>query len=108
MTTQENYPKVALDSLITDLLFDIPDLDEDAAVHYLRRAAIMMAQKGNLLRRTVDICPQPCVENYLLESPDCMDIVAVDSVCQVRGSLCGKVTRLTNEPCRLPCGAYCW
>lgn len=102
------HAKVPIDSLLDDLLFDLQELPYDTAVHFIRRAAIRMAREGNILRRTAVISTQSCVDNYLLEPPDCVDIVAIMSVKNVRGSLCSAVTRLTQAPGRLPCGAFSW
>lgn len=110
MSTVEyiHIEKVPLTDFVDDLLYDITDLPEDAALHFIKRAAIEMARKGNIVRREAIIHTQDFVENYVLEPPDCADIVAIMSVCAIKHSLCSEVTRLTAAPCRLPCGTYSW
>ena len=76
----ELHPKVPLSELTHDLVFEITDLPGEVAEHYVRRAAIEMARNGNLLRRHKVICVQAGVPNYLVESLDEMDVVAIMSV----------------------------
>lgn len=106
--TYDIYPKVSLNDLLDDLMFDLPDIPDAAAVHLLRRAAIKMCRGGNLARRRATICTQPCVNNYILEPVDCVDVVAVMSTRNLTGSLRGEVTRLTQVPAETPCGMYSW
>lgn len=100
--------KVPLTDLLDDLLFDVTDMPDDAAAHLIRRAAIKMAQRGNILRREVQLITEKCVENYLLEPPDCVDVHRIFTVCNSNHCACRDVHRLTSEPCRMPCGSYSW
>lgn len=104
----EAYDKVSLTEFVPELAFEFSDLSEEAIPHYILRAITRMANMGNILRRTAIIHTQSCVDNYLLEPPDCMDVVAIMGICQIDGSRCGNVERLTHEPCRLSCGATSW
>ena len=104
----DKYEKVSIREFEAELLYDFTELPSDAVAHYVLRAINTIATKGNILRRTALIHTQDCVENYILEPPDCMDIVAVMSICQICGSRCGQVQRLTSEPCRLSCGSVTW
>lgn len=107
--TFEAYPKVSIQEFIPELAFEFTDMPEDAFSHFILKAINKLARDGNVLRRTAIIKTQHCVESYLLEPLDCMDIVAIMSVCKTTGG-CGfyPVTRLTMEPCQLPWGAYTW
>lgn len=94
---QEAYPKIPLSELTHDLVFEITDLPGEVAEHYIRRAAISLARNANLLRRRRSFCIQPGVHNYLLESVDQMDLVAVMGVW--KRTCCGAsrpVRRLTS------------
>jgi len=102
------HPKIALNELLDDLIFDLPDLPDEAAVQFLRRAAIKMCREGNLLRRKALIYTQPCVSNYILEPIDCVDVVAIMNTRNVSGSLGRGVVRLSQEPADVPCGMYSW
>lgn len=88
--------------------FDNDKLSIDAIPHYILRSINRLARVGNVLRRQALICTQTCVDNYILDPPDCMDIVNVMSVCQICGCRCGKPLRLTHEPCCFPCGTATW
>ena len=103
------YPKVSLQEFVPELAFEFNEMPSDAFPHFLLRAINRFARNSNALRRTATIFAQSCVENYLLEPQDCMDIVAVLSVCQTSHCICSSpVVRVTSEPCRLPCGTYSW
>lgn len=104
----EAYEKVPLTEFTPELAFEFTDLRDEAIPNYVLRAITRMTNVGNVLNRTAIIHTQPCVDNYLLEPPDCVDIVAIMSVCQIDGNRCGKIERVTNTPCRLPCGATTW
>lgn len=103
----ERVAKVPLEDFFPELQFEFPDLDSEAIPHFLMRAITKFARESNALRRTATVCTYDCIENYLLEPPDCVDIVAVMRVCK-RGCACGPVTRVTHEPCQLQCGTYTW
>lgn len=108
MIEYELHPQISFTELTVDLSFDLPDLAEDAAVHYLRRAAIQMCRSGDLMRRRAKIKTQDCVKNYLLEPVDEVDLVAILSVRNLNSCFSEETRRLTTEPVRLPCGAYSW
>lgn len=103
----DKYPTVALDLFLPEIMLEIPELPDDIAMHYVREAAIEFAARSHVLERTVTICTQDCVEDYILEPPDCTRLVSVQGICAEGG--CGTVTRLSGPPCGVQCGgAYCW
>lgn len=105
----ELLPKTPLKDLTAELQFDMPDLDHNAMPHYLRRSAIRMAQVGKLMWRTVEIRTYRCVDNYLVEPPDCVDIVSVLRVKNICGGCCGEVIRkLSDMPQCFRCGTRSW
>lgn len=104
----EANEKVSLSIFADDLAFEFSDVSYDTINNFLLRAITRMAHKGNILRRRIQIATQAHVENYLLEPPDCVEIIAIMEMCDTQGRLCGNVRRLTSEPCRLPCGTYSW
>ena len=104
----EAYPKVSIQEFIPELSFEFTDIPENAFSHFVLKAINTFARRSNALRRTATIHVQDCVDNYLLEPQDCMDIVAVMGICKRDNCGCSPVTRLTNAPCCLPCGAFSW
>lgn len=102
------YPKVSVREFLPELTFEFTEMPEEGMPHFVLRAINRIARQSNCLRRTATIHTQPCVDNYLLEPQDCMDIVAVMSVCKHGGCGCSDVTRITSEPCHLPCGTMSW
>lgn len=102
------YPKVSFDEFLPELSLEIPELPDDIIMNYVRSAAIEFAERTHVLQRELTICLQPCVGNYILESPDCTRIVALSGIC--RSCDCGgPVTRLTSAPCWVSCfGLHAW
>lgn len=105
-----SQPKVPLTAFVPELAFEFPDFPEEAFPNYVLRAVNRFAIESNALRRKATIHVQECVGNYLLEPVDCMDLLAVLSICQVNAHGCnGPVTRLTTKPCRCGCmGTVSW
>lgn len=104
----DKYPVVPLDLFLPELLLEIPELPDEIALHYVREAAIEFATRSHVLERTVTICAQDWVQDYLLEPPDCTRMLAVQSICAT-GCCGGAVTRLSTRPCQLACGTvYSW
>lgn len=104
----DSYDKIPLTEFVPELAFEFSELAEEAIPNYILRAITRMANIGNILRRSATIHTQSCVTNYKLEPPDCMDIVAIMDICQIKGGCCGRVERLTHEPCCLSCGSTSW
>lgn len=84
--------RVDLDQFLPTVLFSAPGVDHEIAAYYVREAAIQFCSRSRLLRQTLEVELQPCVENPLIE-PRCDDlrIVAIHQVC-------GRALR-PNEPC---------
>lgn len=103
------YAKVPIEQFLPELTFDIPELPDEIAMHYIRKAAIEFAQRSRVIRRKVRIRTQNCVNNYILEAPDCMELVAIHTLCNVSGGCCGTPSRVTHEPCNIrSCGVTSW
>lgn len=104
----EAIPTVSVSEFIPELAFEFPDMPDDAFAHFILRAINRLARASNVLRRDANIVAQRCVETYLLEPQDCVDIVAVMGI--RGGPRCNafEVTRLLSRPAELPCGSYAW
>lgn len=103
------YATVPLSDFIPELVFEIPELPEEMAMYHVRKAVIEFARRSLVLRRKVDIHTYNCVDNYILEAPDCSEVLAIHNICNVTGTCCGKPVRLTHAPCGLPsCGVSVW
>lgn len=98
------YPKVSLEEFLPELRVEFPEVPDEMLMYYSRLAAIEICERAKILTRTITICLEPCVGNYLLEAPDCVRVVAIESICRHQESGCGyPVTRLTNRPCYIQC-----
>jgi len=104
----EPYSKVSVDEFLPELQLEFPDMPSDAFAHYVLRSIDRIARDGNVLRRTATIHTERCIENYLLEPPDCMTIVNIMKVCNNGCNCCTNVRRLTSEPCCMTCGTLTW
>lgn len=76
----ELTPKVPVDDFLPELMFEFPDVPHDALVNYVLRAIDRLCEKANVLRRTAIVHTQRCIKNYLIEPPDCMDVIAIMAV----------------------------
>lgn len=76
----ELTPKVPVDDFLPELMFEFPDVPHDAMVSYVLRSIDRLCEKANVLRRTAIVRTQRCVKNYLIEPPDCMDVIAIMAV----------------------------
>lgn len=83
--TIETYPKLSFDELLPELKVEMPEVPNDMLASYVRSAAIEFAKRTNILER--DICIQllPCVRDYIIEPPDCMDLVGL---IEIEGGKC--------------------
>lgn len=104
----ESYPKVPVSMFYPELDLEFEKLPQDSFGHFILKAINRLCRDANILRRKVDICTQDCVQNYLVEPEDCMDVVAVMGICNIWGNMCGKIHRINHEPCRLSCGSTTW
>ncbi len=104
----ESYPKIDIREFLPELTFEFSEMPESGIPFFLLRAVQRMARTGNILRRTATIHAQNCVENYLIEPTDCMDIVAIMNIQMFSRGCCMGVHRLTHEPQCTPCGIYSW
>lgn len=108
----EPYEKVPVTDFVAELSFEFPDMPEEALAHYVLKAIDRLAVVGKVLRRTAIVNTQDCVDNYLLEPPDCMAVSAIVSMYRVAGNCCGTTSRLNYNPgsfsCCFPCGTISW
>lgn len=102
----ELNPRVPVDSLTHELLFEFPDIPDEVAENLIVRAAIYMATSGNVLRRSARICIQPCVSNYPLHEEESTRLAAIMSVEHTScNGLNYEVRRYTTDPgARCICG----
>lgn len=87
LVVYEPFPAVSLQSFYPELRFEFKDLPMELYVYYIRRVAVDMAEKGNLLRRWVRIQLQPCVTRYALRSPDGLRMWAIMGVFRSPGGI---------------------
>lgn len=102
----DKYPVVELDAFLPEILLEIPELPEDIAMHFIREAAIEFSVRTHVVQRKVKICKEDCIDDYILEPPDCTRLVMIHSICGC--GCCSGVTRLTGKPCTIGCGNYAW
>lgn len=104
MVTYEPYPVIPLTDLHEELRFEYPDLPDQLFDYYNMRTAVDMAQRGNLLKRVVNIELEPNVTRYVLRSPDGLKLWSIMSA-HIDGC-CGtsKVRRFMSRPDTL----HCW
>lgn len=103
-----NHPKVSLRSFVEDLTYEFSDMPVTGLESLALTTITRLCRESNVLQRGAIIYTQACVDNYILDADDCMDIVAVLSVCRLNGCKCGKVVRSINNPCRNQCGTVTW
>lgn len=104
MVTYEPYPMIPLKDLHEELRFEYPDLPAPLFDYYIMRTAVDMAERGNLLKREVNIELEPNVTRYSLRSPDGLKLwsimgARIDDCCGT-----SKVRRFFNKPGNLCCG----
>lgn len=73
-----------------ELRFEFPDLPLQLWDYYLVKTAIMLAKRGNFVRRKITLKAQNGVTRYSLKSPDGLDICGILSL--RRASHCGNVS----------------
>lgn len=101
--TFESFRMVPLEKFLPELRFEFTDLPDALFKYAVIRAARVMAQDGNLIRRKAVIHTKPGVTRYALRSPDGLEI------CSILGakasSCCTSDHRLTRyiEPPRRSC-----
>ncbi len=103
-------PKTPVDAFLPELAFEFTEVPDEVFANYILRAIDRLAREGNVLRRQAEIHVQERIGNYLLEPPDCMDVVAVMKcrAVQANGCCCSAVVRLTDEPACMLQGLYTW
>ena len=101
----ENTPKVPIDELLHELEYEFTDAPHDLIAHMALRTIARLCEQTNVLRRTAKITTYSNVENYLLEPPDCMDVIAVMSITEIKNNYCsGPVVRVNAPVFSCCCG----
>lgn len=100
--TYEAVPKIPVSEFTPELEFEFSDAPADLITSYTLRTIDRFCDKTNALRRQATIRTQPGFSNYLLEPPDCMQVIAVLDICDKRGCH-GRFVRLFSEPCDCEC-----
>ena len=104
----EAYPKVPVQQFIPELSFEFSDMPEDGFAHFVLSAINTFARRSNVLRRKATIRVTQCVDNYLLEPQDCVDIVAIMGIRMLRPTCGSRILRLTGEPGDVWWGVQSW
>lgn len=100
----ENTPKVPFDVFYDDLSYEFTDAPYGLLENCVKRTVTRIAERTNMLRRTVFLTTECNVHNYLLEPPDCMDVIAIMSICYCQSKfLHGPLYRLTSPTCTCCC-----
>ena len=100
----ENTPKVPVSDLIDDLAYEFTDAPWELLEQCVKRVITRICERTNVLRRTVYLTTECNVHNYLLEPPDCMEVIAIMSICYCRSKfLHGPLYRLTSPTCTCCC-----
>lgn len=78
----DDCQRTPFDALLAPVLMMAPGLPSDAAIHYLREAAIQLCKRSRVLVQDIEVEIQPCVANPIIE-PLCadLDIEALHKVC---------------------------
>lgn len=100
--TYEAVKKVPLSEFTPELEFEFTDAPAGLLESYILRAVDRFCEKTNCLRRHAIIRTQATVSNYLLEPPDCMQLVSVLDICDKHGCH-GRFLRTFSEPCDCEC-----
>lgn len=105
----ELTPKRPLEDFLPDLEMEFPDLPADFLLYQLLQSVIRLCQRANVLRRTAVIKTVPCAMNYVLEPPDCMDVIAVMAVDELCGDHVRRVFTADPKPrCNCPLTLDSW
>jgi len=100
----EATPKTSIDEFVADLEYEFTDAPHDLLVHNVQRVVAQMCEQSNILRRVAYIHTQECVPNYIIEAPDCMQLIALMSICYCHSRyMHSPLIRLTGSPCDVCC-----
>jgi hypothetical protein len=105
MRLYDARPRVDLEDLTEDLVFEFPDFPLETLVYYLRRAAMIMCRDGALVPRVLKVTTSPGVGGYPLETSDGEEVVSVLSVRDKNGR---EVARHPGDPGPGVVGPRCW
>lgn len=106
------FDTVPLTAFTTELQFEFPDLVSEAMPHYIMKTIRRFAKITNALRRRIRIQAIHCVDRYLLEPPDCVDILAImdmmtEADCSCNGRV--RIHRFMQDPLNKNCcGMTSW
>lgn len=91
---------VPLEEFHSEILFEFPDIPDSALDAYILKAARTLAQNGKVIRRESTVETWPHVPNYLLRSPDGLEICGILGAKIDRCGCCTslEVPRLFEEP----------
>lgn len=104
----ENTPKVPLSEFLDILAYEFTDASYGLLENCLKRTITRIAERSNIMRRTVFLTTQCGVHNYLLEPPDCMEVIAIMSICYWKSMyMQGPLYRLTSPNCTRGC-CFCF
>lgn len=100
----ENTPKVPVSEFLDILAYEFTDAPYGLLEDCLKRTVTRIAERTNIMRRTVYLTTECNVHNYLLEPPDCMEVIAIMSICYCQSKfLHGPLYRLTSPTCTCCC-----
>lgn len=106
MVVYEPFPTVPLSDFYDELRFEFKDLMPQQLDHYLLKTAVDMAERGNLIRRRVNIELEPGVTRYALNSPDGLRVWAILGA---RHGCChGRMRRVFSPPEDACCFTGLW
>jgi hypothetical protein len=101
MITTRKVRTVPLSKFTPELIFAIPELQDDIHESYVRQALIDFVQQSNTMRRTASVHSQAGVSDYQLEPGDCLRTQKIVKVCDWRGN---EYIVQPSTPCHVPCG----
>lgn len=100
----ENTPKVPVSDFLDILSYEFTDAPYGLLENCLKRTVARIAERTNIMRRTVYLTTQCNIHNYLLEPPDCMEVIAIMSICYWKSKFIhGPLYRLTSPRCACGC-----
>lgn len=88
------YPQVSYEEFLPEVLLHIPEVTEEIAMHYIRQSCIDVCRRAKILQREIELELYPCVSDYLLDSPDCVDVMQVVSL---RSGVCAPRSYVVTD-----------
>ena len=94
----EDAPQVPLTDLLPELEFEFNDAPQGLLAHLMRRTIDRFCNDTNVIRRQCTVRTHECVQNYLMDIPDGVELIAVMRVVLLHSKYCAPDYRRTTVP----------